>query len=177
MLWLCMSGCLPASKIRKGYRLNNFQTESFFYDLWTYGRWIIEKKDDTVIDSYDVPFTLVVAVRPKDTRINTLRLADAVIFNNNHSFSLLPSLANNESAIQYRSFTRFNRMIKEPHAMFVFDRAITFHESFNLKLTFQEDTTEKVYYEIIEVSPYEEKSQKWKNSDVNMDGFIIEMIR
>src|SRR5213592_4605383 len=77
--------CTQYVVIERGFRLRNFQSGHFTYDVWSYGNWKTRRDGVLTVETYEPPYTVLLAIRADDPRTATVEIIQAALLDNDGS--------------------------------------------------------------------------------------------
>jgi hypothetical protein len=162
---LLFSSCTRSLTITKEYRLTNFQIESFTFDVWSYGNWVSSKSGNLITESYEPPYTILLAIRKKDNSWDGITILSSIVTHAENNLDILHKLAKRTDAIKEHRASAF----KEPYAVFNFSDAIEFNGDFILNIKFIEaGNNNKVFKHSLKIQYSEEHKKSFTFWDALM---------
>ena len=156
LLILVCNGCKRSLTITKQYNLKNYHISNFTFDIWSYGNWIAKESSHQFINSYEPPYTLLLAIRTNKQGWKKIKVVSAYIIYKDVVSDLMPTLQNDIDYIKKRPTST----IEEPYAVFQFENAIKFNGQFSIHIELKEQIKNTDSLKFTLQVPYTENSQK-----------------
>jgi len=148
-------GCTRSLTIKKEFRLIDHSQDSFTYDVWSYGNWVITKSLLLETRSCEQPYSLLLAIRPNNKDWQKIELLKAIIVHEGKIYDILLTLSDCIESIEFRPSAR----IKEPYAVFLFKDAISYKGDLSLEIKFRKVSSDQVYQCTLKIPYIEERKR------------------
>jgi hypothetical protein len=146
--------------IERGLRLASFESGDFTYSAWSYGNWIESKHSGVHVSTYAPPYTIVVAVQPHQSRVETIELLSATITGRDGvAYSVLDQIGNTVEKVELRS----SSVVGSPYAAFTFEWLFESNDDAALNLIFRVNSKgdSKTFTQTLEIIGFEEKKRSF----------------
>jgi hypothetical protein len=115
----------------RGFRLTNYRDASLTWNAWSYGKWKTTRNGPVTIDTYEPPYTLLVAITPQDSASATVEILNASIVQRDGNRTPIDStLASPLDDVILRP----HALVRQPYAVFRFDDLLPAHETVTLEV-------------------------------------------
>ena len=156
LIILVCNGCERSLTITKQYNLKNYHISDFTFDIWSYGNWIAKESSNQCINSYEPPYTLLLAIRTNKQGWKKIKVVSAYIIYKDVVTDIMPTLQNDIDYIKKRPTSA----IEEPYSVFQFENAIKFNGQFSIHIELKEQIKNTDSLKFALQVPYTENSQK-----------------
>ncbi len=152
-------------QINRGLKLDSYVSDSFTFDVWSYGDWIDSTNSGVHVSTNAPPYTLVLAIQPDDQNIDSIEILAALIVDKlGNKASVLEKLEQPIADVKLRA----TAAIKSPYAAFMFDSLLDSNESTALEIEFRTNPSDgsQTIHQTLEIQGFEQKTRSFVFWDV-----------